>query len=448
MRHNEILILVDFVWIFGAVSSFSREWKLCNTIIKLLNWRRDLFSDINLRLLDLWRCRCLTNLKTAGVHDNFWQVALPLRLLLLLRRRQPTIFKLSALSNFDLLLGLTWWSLLLCILFLLVTAADLLTKIACIRVGFDLRFAYGWPIQLNDILALLLLHFQFITCAKRRFWSCYILWNDLILRVVCLLLIVGGSWLRRYLLLWKIDRIVKKLLDGYSMRVVATVLLLFEAGFGIGSFSLRLKRVWICLVPGFLTAQIKRLSNLWLLCTYLQRIQLEFYGLIYLWAGLYWSLFPLFRRLRGFCLQKYRLTSRINRLRKTDFIRLVQHYSVVVCLAGSNQILLDLGLLWYLLRAFATRLHASQPCRLVLTLLLLGGLVGLWRLVCEGLRDAAILRLHCLTERLVQNCGGLLPTNQILWAVIRGLGNICNLVISEGGFWTAVLLRRMLGWFH
>lgn len=232
------------------------------------------------------------------------------------------------------------------------------------------------------------------------------------------------------------------------MRVVATLLLLFEAGFSIGSFSLRLKRVWICLVPGFLTGQIKRLSDLWLLCTYLKRIELEFGGLIYFWAGLYWSLFPLFLRLRGFCLQKYRLASRINRLRKADFIRLVQHYSVVVCLAGSNQSLWDLGLLWYLLRAFATRLHASQPCRLVLTLLLLGSLVGLWRLVCGGLRDAAILRLHCLTERLVQNCGGLLPTDQILWAVIRGLGNICNLVISEGGFGTAELLRRMLGWCH
>jgi hypothetical protein len=448
MRHNEILVLVDFVWIFGAVSSFSREWKLCDTIIKLLNWRRDLFSDINLRLLDLWRCRCLANLKTARIHDNFWQVALPLRLLLLLGRRQPTIVKLSALRHFDLLFGLTWWSLLLCSLFLLVTAADLLTKIASIRGGFDLRFAYGWPIQLDDILALLLLHFQFITCAKRRFWSCLILRNGLVLRVECLLLIVGGSWLRGYLLLWKIDRIVKKLLDGCSMRVVATVLLLFEAGFGIGSFSLRLKRVWICLVPGFLTGQIKRLSDLWLLCTYLQRIELEFGGLIYFWAGLYWSLFPLFLRLRGFCLQKYRLASRINRLRKADFIRLVQHYSVVVCLAGSNQSLWDLGLLWYLLRSFATRLHASQPCRLVLTLLLLGSLVGLWRLVCGGLRDAAILRLHCLTERLVQNCGGLLPTDQILWAVIRGLGNICNLVISEGGFGTAGLLRRMLGWCH
>ena len=448
MRHNEILVLVDFVWIFGAVSSLSREWKLCDTIIKLLNWRRHLFSDINLRLLDLWRCRCLTNLKTARVHDNFWQVALPLRLLLLLGRRQPTILKLSALCHFDLLFGLTWWSLLLCGLFLLVTAADLLTKIACILGGFDLRFAYGWPIQLDDILALLLLHFQFITCAKRRFWSCLILWNGLVLRVKCLLLVVGGSWLRGYLLLWKIDCIVKELLDGCSVWVVATVLLLFEAGFGVWSFSLRLKRVCIRLVPGFLTGQIKGLSDLWLLCTDLQCIELEFGGLIHFWAGLYWSLFPLFLRLRGFCLQKYWLASRINRLRKADFIRLVQHNCVVIGLAGSNQSLWDLGLLWYLLSAFATRLHASQPCRLVLTLLLLGSLVGLWRLVCGGLRDAAILRLHCLTERLVQNGGGLLPTDQILGAVTRGLRNICNLVIGEGGFGTAGLLRRMFGWCH
>lgn len=323
MRHNEILVLVNFIWIFGAVSSLSRKWKLCDTIIKLLNWRRHLFSDINLGLLDLWRCRCLTNLKTARVHDNFWQVALPLRLLLLLRWRQPTILKLSALCHFDLLFGLTWWPLLLCSLFLLVTAADLLTKIACIRGGFYLRFAYGWPIQLDDILALLLLHFEFITCAKRRFWSCLILRNGLVLRVECLLLIVGSSWLRRYLLLWKIDCIVKELLDGCSMRIVATVLLLFEAGLGIWSFSLRLKRVWICLVPWFLTGQIKGLSDLWLLCAYLQRIELEFGGLIHFWAGLHWSLFPLLLRLRSFCLQKYWLASRINRLRKANFIRLV-----------------------------------------------------------------------------------------------------------------------------
>lgn len=65
--------------------------------------------------------------------------------------------------------------------------------------------------------------------------------------------------------------------------------------------------------------------------------------------------------------------------------------------------------------------------------------------MCGGLRDAAILRLHCLTERLVQNCGGLLPTDQILGAVTRGLRNICNLVIGEGGFGTAGLLRRMFG---
>ena len=63
--------------------------------------------------------------------------------------------------------------------------------------------------------------------------------------------------------------------------------------------------------------------------------------------------------------------------------------------------------------------------------------------MCGGLRDAAILRLHCLTERLVQNGGGLLPTNQILGAVTRRLGNICNLVVSKRSFGTAGLLRRM-----
>lgn len=255
MRHDEILVLVDFVWIFWAVSGLCSKWKFGDTIIKFLSRRGHLFCYINLCFLDLWRCRCLTRLKTAWVHDNFWQVALPLRLLLLLGRRQSTIIKLSALRHFNLLLCLAWRPLL-SRLFLLIAPANLLTKIARVWGGFYLRFAYGWPIQLNDVLALLLLCFNFLTGAKGCFWSCLIQRNGLVLSVVRLLLVVGGSGLRGNLLLWEIDRVVKELLDGCAVWVVSTVLLLFESRFGVWSFSLWLKRVWICLVPGFLTGQI------------------------------------------------------------------------------------------------------------------------------------------------------------------------------------------------
>ena len=168
MRHHQVLILVDFIWVFGTESCFGRKWELCHTIIKLLNWCRYFFRDVLLLVLKLLGRWGFDRLRW-WVHNHFGEISLP-RLLLLLARRVSTIivvFKLSRFCHVHLLLLRLGWRSLVNWLFLFVTASDLLPKLVSVSSGLDLSFADSWAIQLNCVLLMLFLGLGFsrVSCS-------------------------------------------------------------------------------------------------------------------------------------------------------------------------------------------------------------------------------------------------------------------------------------------